>query len=269
MAGSDWFCNGCSVAPGSYAIGPNHSLTASRGTNLSSGSGCGGAVGYGSYYCADPTGCHTYAGAYVLTPGIRHRGSVSKPMQGYSTWGSTGPPSNCVYTSVYSTGGPVSAAAANPDGVPVLDRQAVVAPDAVGDLIPKADRRAARSFQTPAGTAWVLVEPESRLICLVVDDRGTGYGYSCQRLGTVRAAGALATLEDADATTGRGDIVIALAPDGVEELRIKRRDGVVRTVPAVGGVVVTTLTGNDDEVTLPIANDAPVGTKARRFSAAR
>lgn len=268
LAGDDSFCGGCWVSSGSYTTGPTHSLTATRGTNQSTGSGCGGAVSYGSYYCADPSGCHTYSGNNMLTPGIRHRSSGGKPMSGYSTWGSTGAPGNCVYSSVYSVGGPILAAAANPDGVPVLDRAVSDAPAAVGALVPNADRRAARSFQTPAGEAWVLVEPEGRLICLVVDDRGTGYGYSCQRVGAVRAAGTLATLEDADVTTGLGDVVIALAPEGVDALKVKRRDGAVREVAVKGGVAVTTLGSKDEEVTLPVAEDAPAGTKARKFSAA-
>src|SRR5688572_18884205 len=66
MAGTDSWCGGCWVAPGTADYGPSHSLTAARGTNHDTGSGCGGAYAYGSYYCADPAGCHTYSGNNVL-----------------------------------------------------------------------------------------------------------------------------------------------------------------------------------------------------------
>ncbi len=270
MAGSDAFCSSCSVGGGDQWLGPDHSLTASRGTMLSGGgySGCGGAYGYGSYYCADPAGCHTYSGNNVLTPGIRHRSSTSKTMNGYSTWGSTPPPSNCRYTSVYSVGGPVTAAASNPDGIPVLDREVSSAPSELAELVPAADLKSARRLATPKGDAWVLVDPERREVCLVVDDEGTGYGYSCQRFGDVRTAGTLATLEDDDASTGKGDVVIALAPDGVEDLEITRKDGTTRRVAVIAGAAVATLGANDDEVKLPASGEAPEGVKARKFSAA-
>lgn len=269
MAGTDAFCSSCSVGGGSQYTGPQHSLTASRGTMLTAGySGCGGAVGYGNYYCADPAGCHTYAGSTLLTPGIRHRSSTAKTMNGYSTWGSTGPPDNCSWTSVYSVNGPVEAAAAEPDGIPVLDRATSTAPKAVGALVPGADSDAARRFSTPAGNGWVLVDGTQRQICLVVEDGDTGYGYSCQRFGDVRTAGTLATLEDGDATTGKGDIVVALAPEGVDEVSVERKDGSTRRLAVTQGVAVGTLGAKDDEVTLPTSDDAPAGVKARRFSAA-
>ena len=269
MAGSDAFCNNCSVGGNVQWPGPNHSLTASRGTMLTAGySGCGGAVGYGSYFCGDPAGCHTYSGVNVLTPGIRHRSSTSKTMDGYSTWGSTAPPSNCSWVSVYSAPGPVTAAAANPEGIPVLDREVATAPADVAELVPGADLKAARRFSTPKGDAWVLVDAGQRQVCLVVDDEGTGYGYSCQRFGDIRSAGTLATLEDDDVTTGKGDVVIALAPQGVDELEVTRRDGTKRRVAVSAGVAVTTLTAKDDEVALSVSEDAPKGVKARRFSAA-
>lgn len=269
MAGTDAFCSGCYVPPNAVWVGPNHSLTAVRGTNLSSGSGCGGAYGYGSYFCADPAGCHTYSGNNVLTPAIRHRSSLYKPMNGYSTWGSDGPPSNCTYGFVYSAGGPVEAAASEPAGVPVLERDTVTAPADVAALVPDADPDAARSFETPAGDAWVLTDNAQRLVCLVVDDEGTGYGYTCQRGGDVRNAGTLASLEDDNEKTGKGDLVVALAPEGVEELKVERVDGEVREVPVRRGVAITRLTAADEQVVLPKSEDAPKGVKARRFSAVR
>lgn len=269
QAGTDSYCSGCWVSSGVSVYGPTHTLTASRGTNNTSGAGCGGAYNYGSYYCGEPSGCHTYNSGAMLTPGIRHRGSTGRYMDGYSTWGSTGPPSNCGYSSVYGVGGPISDAARNPGGIPVLDREAVTAPAALGELVPKADLRAARTFATPAGTAWVLIDPELRLLCLVVDDRGTGYGYGCQRIGEVQAAGSLSTLEDGDPADAAGDIVVALAPAGVDALLVEGNDGSVRRVPVERGAVVTTLTAKDEVVTLPKAEDAPAGVKARRYVAAR
>lgn len=264
-AGADAYCSGCWVSSGLQVFGPSHSLTASRGTNLTSGAGCGGAYAYGSYFCGTPAGCHTYSGDVVLTPGIRHLSGTGKYMNGYSTWGSTPPPSNCSFSSVYATGKAPSAATRNPDGIPVLDRDTEAAPAGLSVFLPKADLSAARRVETPAGDAWVVVDPTARLVCLAVDDRGTGYGYTCQRIGEVQAAGVLSTLEDGDPTTARGDLVIAVAADGVDALDVERKDGSVRRVPVDRGVVVTTLGEADAVVSLPRSDDAPAGVKARRY----
>lgn len=270
QAGTETWCPSCWVSSGLVVYGASHSLTASRGTILSGGGyGCGGAYNYGSYYCGSPAGCHTYSGSNVLTPAMRHNQGSGRSMQGYSTWGSDGPPANCGYAYVYGVAGPVTDAAQNPDGIPVLDRDTVEAPDALAEFVPKADLDAARLIDTPAGDAWVVVDAGSRLVCLVVDDRGTGYGYTCQRIGEVQSAGALSTLEDDDPTTAEGDVVIALAPDGVDELSVKRKDGSVRKVPVEQGAVVTTLTAKDEAVALPKADDAPEGVKARRLVVAK
>lgn len=268
-AGADAYCAGCTVSAGLEVAGPGHSLTASRGTNNGGGVGCGGAVGYGSYFCGVPSGCHTYSGGTGLTPGIRHPYGSWQSMNGYSTWGSTGPPGNCSYSSVYAAGSGASASARNPDGIPALDRAAVQAPKALREVFPGADLTAARSFSTPAGDGWVVVDAGQRLVCIAIDDRGAGYGYGCQRTGQVQAAGTLVSLEDADGSTAAGDLVIALAPEGVSGLEISGRDGSTRHVPAQGGVAVSTLGAADVAVTLPVAADAPAGVTARRLVAAR
>lgn len=268
-AGTDAFCNNCTVSAGLVVYGPAHSLTAVRGTNNSGGAGCGGASGYGSYFCATPAGCHTYSSGGVYTPGIRHTWGSWRSMNGYSTWGSDGPPSNCGYSFVYGVGGPISAAAKQPEGIPVFERDAARAPKDVAALVPAADLSAARRFTTPVGDGWVLSDPEQRLVCLVVDDGGTGYGYSCNRLGEVQAAGTLVSFEDEDGASAAGDIVIAVAPEGVDGVEISRASGGTRTVPVERGVAVATLDADDRVVTLPKAADAPAGVKARRLVAGR
>lgn len=267
MAGTDDLCNWCWVAPGAASTGPAHTLTGVKGTTSPSSLwGCGGAVGYGSYFCGVPSGCHSYNGnGGVQTPGIRHRNSEWRQMDGVSTWGSTGPPSNCTYSYVLSASADGPVEAKDPAGVAVLDRPVVTGPRDLGDLFPGADLGRARTFSTPLGDGFVVVDPGSRLICLAVDDAGTGYGYTCRRFGEVQSNGILATLEDDDVTTGRGDVVVAIAPDGVEELRVGREDGTTRRVAVNAGVAVTTLTGRDEKVTLPRSDNAPEGVKAQRF----
>lgn len=269
QAGTDAFCSQ-NVASGTVCPGPSHSLTGSRGTNNGSGAGCGGAYSYGSYYCADPAGCHEYEGLYVLTPGIRHRSSTTKNMSGYSTWGSTGAPSSCVHDSVYSAvavAGPVSRAAAELDGVPVLQRDQVTAPRRAAALVPQADPAAARRFTTPHGDAYVLVDPASREVCLVADDQGTGYGVSCQSYNRARLSGSLSTFEDDDVMTAKGDVVIALMADGVDGLDVTRTDGTTRRVAATGGVVAVTLGATDRGVELDTNTDA--GVPAQKLSMRR
>lgn len=268
-AGTDSFCVGCTVSSGLEVLGPSHSLTASRGTNNHGGVGCGGAWSYGSYYCGTPSGCHTYSGSNVLTPGIRHPYGSWRSMNGYSTWGSDGPPSYCSYSSVFAVGRAGAPSAAKPEGIPVLDRAEVEAPKALGEVFPGGALSAARTFSTPAGDGYVVVDAEKRLVCLALDDRGTGYGYSCHRTADVQAAGILVTLEDADGSTAAGDLVVAVAAEGVDALEVGRVDGSSRRVPVEGGVVVATLGAADRAVTLPVAADAPAGVKAQRMVASR
>lgn len=267
-AGTDYFCSGQNVPSGSVCWGPSHSLTAVRGTNNTSGSGCGGARDYGSFYCATPAGCHTYAGIFQLYPGVRHRSSTSKNMSGYSTWGSTGPPTNCVTGTPYAVAGAVTSSPAYVEGVPVLERDAAVAPAEVASLVPGADPAAARRFDTPHGAAWVMLDMTTRLVCVVADDAGAGYGTSCQRLGEARSLGSLSTFEDADTTTAAGDVVIALTPEDVDAVEVTRADGTTRELPAQGGVVVTTLGPKDRAVTMDPAPEAE-GQVAQRLVMAR
>jgi hypothetical protein len=129
QAGDDGFCVDTLVAVGAVCTGANHTLTSVRGTNEGSGDGCGGAVGYGSYYCATPTGCHTYAGTLILTPGIRHRSTTTpRYMSGEETYGSTGAGPNCVAGSPYAISGPLEDASSELSGVPVLQRAESTAP---------------------------------------------------------------------------------------------------------------------------------------------
>lgn len=264
QAGTDSFCNQ-NVASGTVCTGPNHTLTAVRGWNNTSGTGCGGAVGYGSYYCATPAGCHTYSAGNVLVPGIRHRSITAKNMSGYSTWGATGAPSYCDPGSPYAVAGPVGDEAAYTDGIPVLARPVTKAPADVADLTTGADASKARRFETPGGSGWVLVDAATRRLCVAIDDAGTGYGYSCQRLGDARATGSLQTLEDDDLASAAGDVVVALPPEGVDAVSIERVDGSTRKVAVQAGVAVVTLTAKDAAVEVARASDAPAGTKAQRL----
>lgn len=268
-AGTDFYCSGCTVSSGLEVTGPSHSLTGSRGTNNSGGTGCGGASSYGSYYCGAPSGCHTYSGSYVLTPGIRHPYGSWRSMNGYSTWGSDGPPSYCSYSSVYAVGRDGAPSARDPEGIPVLDRSAVRAPKELDQVFPRADLAAARTFSTPAGDGYVVVDAEKRLVCLAIDDRGTGYGYSCHRTGEVQAAGILVSLEDGDGSSAAGDLVVGVAADGVEALQVGRADGTTRTVPVEGGVAVALLGASDRSVALPAGEDAPAGVAGHRLVTAR
>ncbi|MDQ8044204.1 MAG: hypothetical protein AAGC46_05210 [Solirubrobacteraceae bacterium] len=264
-AGDDAFCVDAFVGVGSACYGAPHTLTSVRGTNEGAGAGCGGAYNYGTYYCADPTGCHTYAAVYVLTPGIRHRSTTSgRYMRGEETYGSTPVGPNCDPGTPYEITGPLNAAASNAEGAPVFDRAKVTAPDDVAAVIPDADAATARAFTTPHGKAWLLTDAGQRQACIVADDNGTGYGVSCIDLGALRDSGSVSTFEDADGTTAAGDVVIALMPKGVDRLTIDRTDGTSRTVAAQGGVVATTLTGKDAGVTLaasPTADASVKGTK--------
>ncbi len=266
-AGTDSLCNGCWVGANSYFPGPQHTLTGVKGTTSPNTLwGCGGAVNYGSYFCGIPSGCHSYNGnGGVQTPAIRHRNSQARQMEGVSTWGSTGPPSNCTYSYVLSASADGPVEAKDPDGIAVLERSAVRGPEDLADVFPGADLSRVRSFETPRGQAFVVVDPGARLVCVAVDDEGTGYGYGCRRFGEVQSSGILATLEDDDASTGKGDVVIAIAPDGVEELVVDRADGSERRVPVVQGAAVARLSGKDEKVTLPKSEDAPQGVKAQRF----
>ncbi len=248
VAGTDTFCVG-SVASGEVCPGPVHTLTASRGTNESSGSGCGGALNT-KYACATPAGCHSYAGVYLRTPAIRHRSSTPKNMRGYSTWGSTPQPTNCDPGSWYGVEGPVSEAAVDLSGVPVLERKKEQAPAAVAALWPTADASKARRFSTPDGEGWVLVVPADRKVCVAVEDPIDGYGYSCQSYADARGRGALTTLEDDDATRATGDLVVAIVAEGSQGLVVSRRDGTSRTVAPQAGVVAVELGAGDVSIAL-------------------
>lgn len=265
QAGTDSFCNQ-SVAAGATCLGPTHSLTAARGWNNNGGAGCGGALGYAQYFCATPAGCHTYTGLTLLSPGIRHRSSTAKSMSGYSTWGSTAPPAYCDPGSAYAiVRGPVAEESAYADGIPVLDRPAEDAPAGVANLIKGADPARARRFSTPHGSGWALVDTSTSRLCVVVDDAGTGFGYTCQRLSEARATGSLQSLEDEDGDSADGDVVIALPAEGVDTVSVERRDGTTRAVKVDDGVAVFTLTAKDLAVAVEKSDSAPGSVKAQRM----
>lgn len=266
-AGDDLFCVEQLVGVGQACYGATHSLTSVLATNQGTGSGCAGTYGYGSYYCADPTGCHTYLLGYQLTPGIRHWSTISaKIMRGEETYGSTGVAAGCVISVPFSVSGPLEDASAYLDGLPVIDRPTATAPADVAALVPSANPKMARTFTTPHGRAWVLVDPSVRSVCLVADDNGTGYGVSCQRYGAARDQGSIETFEGGDTASPAGDIVIALPPAGVNHIAIGRADGTSRNVAAVRGVVVETLVASDRVVGLDASPTAEAGVKGTRMS---
>lgn len=267
QAGTDSFCER-NVASNEICSGPTHTLTASRGWNLTSGTGCGGALKDSLFYCATPAGCHAYNGLTLRTPGIRHRSITAKSMKGYSTWGSTGEPSYCDPGTPYGVAGPISAAANDLAGVPALaERRKEQAPAAVAKLWPTADASAARRFSTPRGDGWILVVAADRKVCIAVADAGNGYGYGCQSYGNARTIGSLTTLEDADATKGTGDLAIGVVADGSKGLKVTKRDGTSRTLVPVAGVVVTELGSADTDIALDAGDEAAV--RAQRWSVGR
>lgn len=270
QAGTDSFCSNTKVYADTTCPGPIHSLTAVRGTNNGTGAGCGGVVNYGRFYCATPAGCHTYNGSSLWEPSIRHRQSSYRYMSGYSTWGSTGPPTNCDPGTPYRVSGPLAMAASDPAGVPVLEeRNDSTAPDDVAALLPGADPDEARAFTTPLGDGWVLVDPTTRRVCVVVDDAGTGFGQSCQGYNQARLRGSLTTLEDDDETTADGDVVIAVVPEDSEGLTVERRDGTTRELAPVDGVVVAELGTKDTAVALDASADADVTAQRLTMGARR
>ncbi|MDO9353279.1 MAG: hypothetical protein Q7T55_06270, partial [Solirubrobacteraceae bacterium] len=261
-AGTDTYCYQ-KVGVNFVCAGPTHTLTGSRGTNTESGLGCGGEV-YGMYSCGAPTGCMAYNGAAIRTPAIRHRSSVPRMMQGYSTWGSTPQPYNCLPGTPYRLAGPVTTA--DPAGVPVLeDRAAEAAPADVAALWPNADPSVARHFDTPLGDGWVMTVPADRKVCVAIEVPDTGWAYSCQGYNTARLQGTVMTIEDSNLSTPKGDLAVALPAEGSDGLQITRRDGSVKTVADVDGVSAIVLGANDTTVALDPAEEAD-GVKAQRFS---
>jgi hypothetical protein len=266
QAGSDnaW-CNG-PIKKGYYCTGPQHTLTSVTGVNEDYGAGCGGAENYGSFYCATPSGCHTYSSPLIHTPAITHLSNVTREMHGNSTWGTTGAPASCgTGGSFSSVGGPVQAATAD-IGVPVLDGDPVTAPADVAALVAGADPADARTFPTPHGDAWVLADVGHRALCVVADDAGTGYGVSCTPFADVRATGALSTFQDANTASAAGDVVIAVMPAGVDALTVQRADGSERTVDADDGVATVTLGSKDRAVKIDASPDASKAAKASQLN---
>lgn len=264
QAGTDSFCN---QWVGQYGIcqGPTHTLTASRGWNQTGGAGCGGARDT-SYYCANPAGCHSYAGISLRTPAARHRSSASRYLVGYSTWGSTPAPAWCDPGTTYAVAGPISTAAADLAGVPALERKKEQAPARVAALWPTADAATARRFSTPKGDGWVLVLPAEKKVCTAVPD-ADGYGYGCQSFSDARTLGSLSTLEDEDAERGTGDVAFGIVAEGSKGLKVTRRDGSSRTVAPQDGVIVVELGADDVAVSLDAADASAV--KAQRWSVGR
>jgi hypothetical protein len=215
-AGSDNFCV-TNVGSGGVCTGPSHSLTASWGSDNSNdgGQGCGGALNYGSYFCATVYGCHVYSGANVLTPAIKNPNGHTITMAGYESDGVTGAPAGCPHGSalamVQGTAGSVPPALAD---MPVFQEPATAAdapPPAVQAIVRDTSVAGTREFATPDGPAWAAVDGSNGDLCLVASDGTDGYGVTCGAPGVVADRGLVGVFEGPGASTN-GDAVVGVVP---------------------------------------------------------
>jgi len=215
-AGTDSWCNQ-DLPSGWICSGPAHSLTASRGS-AAAGLGCGGAVDYGSYFCASSYGCHTYSGNNVLTPAVWNpNGGGAVAVSGYSTWGSTGAPAGCPRGSALAL---VRGMAGVPPAIaslPLFQRSTSpqdAAPADVQAVLPGYSASSTRAFNTPYGWAWASVDQTTGDLCLAASDHDAGYGVTCGSPSAVAGRGLVGVFETGRASA-QGDAVIGVLPAGV------------------------------------------------------
>lgn len=212
-AGSDSFCYG-SVPAYTECGGPQHSLTGVEGTNYTANQGCGGAINYASYVCGNPSGCHSYNGSTVRTPGIKHNSSTAKNMGGESTWGSTGSLCGSFLMAEFAeTGAAVLPAL---DSLPAFSDRSTTLPADVADLFPGANGTAVSAFTTPKGKGWVVSDTRSQELCIAIDDAGTGYGTVCTTWAAAARHGvAMSVIDPAEPRESFAVDVPAEGDDGV------------------------------------------------------